>query len=183
MLRARRGTDRRGATFQLSSRSVDAIEFLALSAWREKEALTLRWDDLNLHDGTATLEDTKEGSPCVCSVRTRSPCSSVSRGSKAHRTSFRALVRVSPCRESTKAWRRLRADARLEDFRLNDLRHSFASMVVNEGYSDYIAGKLLGHRRQSNVTQRYAHLSDKTMRNAADHTSSLLAGLLNAPAN
>ncbi len=176
--RARRGTDRTGASFHLSSRSIDALELLALSGWREKEVLGLRWDELNMHEGTATLADTKTGQ----SVRVLGTAALALLRRQPHEQNspyvFPGARPGTSLQETTAAWRRLRSDARLDDFRLNDLRHSFASSVVNEGFSDYIAGKLLGHRRESNVSQRYAHLAEKTLRRAADHASELIAGLL-----
>ncbi len=49
--------------------------------------------------------------------------------------------------------------AGLEDVRLHDLRHSFASVAVSGGASLPIIGALLGHTNSA-TTQRYAHLSD-----------------------
>ncbi|MCG5531801.1 site-specific integrase, partial [Halorhodospira halochloris] len=57
-----------------------------------------------------------------------------------------------------KGWNRARRDADLPDVRLHDLRHSFASFLVNSGHSLYEVQKLLGHT-QISTTQRYAHLS------------------------
>ena len=57
-----------------------------------------------------------------------------------------------------KAWRLIRKSAGLEDVRLHDLRHSFASIAVSGGASLPIIGTLLGHADAA-TTQRYAHLS------------------------
>lgn len=54
-------------------------------------------------------------------------------------------------------WRRIRKAAGLEDVRLHDLRHSFASIAASEGMGLPIIGKMLGHT-QASTTQRYAHL-------------------------
>jgi site-specific recombinase XerD len=50
---------------------------------------------------------------------------------------------------------------------MHDLRHSFASYVVNAGRSLYEVQKLLGHAHMS-TTQRYAHLSQESLLQAAD---------------
>jgi len=55
----------------------------------------------------------------------------------------------------------------LRDFRIHDLRHSFASIAVNNGASLYEVQRLLGHS-SSTMTQRYAHLSDKAVKDATD---------------
>jgi site-specific recombinase XerD len=53
------------------------------------------------------------------------------------------------------------------DVRLHDLRHSFASFLVNEGVSIYVVQGLLGHTLVR-TTQRYAHLADETLSEAAE---------------
>jgi site-specific recombinase XerD len=57
-----------------------------------------------------------------------------------------------------KSWRRVRAMAGLEDVRLHDLRHTFASVAVSNGMSLPLIGALLGHSQPS-TTARYAHLA------------------------
>ena len=51
--------------------------------------------------------------------------------------------------------------------RLHDLRHSFASFLVNKGVSIYVVQKLLGHS-QMRTTQRYAHLAQDTLADAVE---------------
>lgn len=70
----------------------------------------------------------------------------------------------------THTWHRLREKAGLPWLRFHDLRHSFASMLVNAGRSLYEVQQVLGHA-DSRVTQRYAHLSSKTLQDAANSAS------------
>ena len=66
-----------------------------------------------------------------------------------------------------KPWHRIRAKAGLDDVRLHDLRHSFASMAVAGGLSLPVIGALLGHSQPA-TTARYAHLADDPLRQAAN---------------
>jgi integrase len=63
-----------------------------------------------------------------------------------------------PHQNISRAWIIARAYGGLEDVRLHDLRHSFASLAIGRGVSLYIVGKLLGHKVPA-TTQRYAHLA------------------------
>lgn len=64
-------------------------------------------------------------------------------------------------------WRRIRKKAGLNDVRIHDLRHTFASIAVGSGLSLPLIGKLLGHT-QWQTTARYAHLADEPVREAAN---------------
>jgi integrase len=61
--------------------------------------------------------------------------------------------------------------------RLHDLRHSFASFLVNDGISLYVVQGLLGHANVR-ATQRYAHLANDTLSDAAE----VMIGKLMLPA-
>jgi site-specific recombinase XerD len=60
------------------------------------------------------------------------------------------------------SWRTARTAANLDDVRMHDLRHSFASFLVNAGCSLYEVQKLLGHS-DAKMTQRYSHLSQPSL--------------------
>ena len=62
----------------------------------------------------------------------------------------------------SRAWIIARKYGGLDDVRLHDLRHSYASLAANRGASLQVIGKLLGHRRVT-TTARYAHLVDDTV--------------------
>ncbi len=64
-------------------------------------------------------------------------------------------------------WDTARRRAGLADVRLHDLRHSFASLLINQGRTLYEVQHLLGHT-QARTTQRYAHLSHDTLLEAAN---------------
>jgi integrase len=157
--------------------AVAAIRFLLLTGWREQEALTLHWNEVDLARGSATLSDTKTGkshrplgAPAIALLaelprRHGSPY--VFPGAKVD----------APLREIKRVWYAARHAAGLDDVRLHDLRHTVASFSVGSGHSLYLTGKLLGHAR-SETTQRYAHLTDDARKAAADTVSGALAAAL-----
>ena len=76
-------------------------------------------------------------------------------------------------------WIRLRKKAGLPWLRMHDLRHTFASMLVNAGQSLYTVQECLGHS-DAKVTQRYAHLSSQTLQDAANCASHKILSALEA---
>jgi site-specific recombinase XerD len=74
-----------------------------------------------------------------------------------------------------RVWSRLRVKAGLPHLRLHDLRHQYASFLVNNGRTLYEVQKILGHS-DTKVTERYAHLSTQTLQAAADSASVAIRG-------
>ncbi len=72
-----------------------------------------------------------------------------------------------------KPWRRVRKAAGLDDVRIHDLRHTFASEAVMGGESLPMVGKILGHA-QTQTTARYAHLADDPLQNASERIATSL---------
>src|SRR6185436_14190954 len=72
-------------------------------------------------------------------------------------------------------WDRIRRRAGLADVRLHDLRHSFASFLVNAGIPVYTVQKMLGHST-IRYTERYSHLTSETLSKAAEALDQVVAG-------
>jgi site-specific recombinase XerD len=64
-------------------------------------------------------------------------------------------------------WKKLCINAGIKNARIHDLRHTFASILVNKGVSLQVAGKLLGHS-DTRTTERYSHLINATLKQATD---------------
>ena len=79
---------------------------------------------------------------------------------------FGNLKTGRPYQNLYRSWNKARCAAGLRDFRLHDLRHSFASILVNNGVSIYEAQNLLG-QASINTTKRCAHLAPETLRRSA----------------
>ncbi len=73
-----------------------------------------------------------------------------------------------------KTWNRVRIAAGLDNVRIHDLRHNFASHAVAEGHSLYLTGKVLGHA-QTHTTERYSHVARSPIHAVAESTSSRIA--------
>ncbi len=147
--------------------SVAALRLLMLTGWREKEALTLRWDAMDFTRGIVTLEDTKAGR----SIRAL-PAPALALIAEQPRREgspyvFPGRIDGKPLQEIQRLWYAVREAAQLADVRLHDLRHSVASTAAEQGYSLFLIGKLLGHKDQRS-TARYAHLADDARKSMAD---------------
>lgn len=157
--------------------AIAAIRFLLLTGWREQEVLTLQWSAVDVERGVATLQDTKTGrSVRAIGAPARLLLTQLPRlhGSPyvfPGRDSSRPLVEIN------RVWYAVRHAAKLDDVRLHDLRHSFASVIASSGGSLLLIGKLLGHKDTA-TTAKYAHLFDDPVRAAADATSAQLAAWL-----
>ncbi|MCW1932311.1 tyrosine-type recombinase/integrase [Pararhodobacter zhoushanensis] len=76
-----------------------------------------------------------------------------------------------PVQEVRRFWAQIQKQCDLQDVRIHDRRHTFASLLVSGGASLEMIGKLLGHS-QTQTTQRYAHLMDSPLRAGVDAVAS-----------
>lgn len=84
---------------------------------------------------------------------------------KLRRKTNRTLLGIASCRH---LWRKIREDAKIDDLRMYDLRHTFASLGLSSGLTLERVGELLGHR-STQTTSRYAHLiDDQAKQDASD---------------
>jgi integrase len=86
---------------------------------------------------------------------------------------FPGGVAGEPVQEIRRFWMGLQKEANLPNVRINDLRHTFASLLVSGGASLEMIGKLLGHS-QVKTTQRYAHLTDSPLRVGVDTVAQII---------
>ena len=173
----RSGKERVSATTPANPWGVAAIRFLLLSGWREQEALTLRWDAVDLTTGRVSLSETKTGrSWRSLGLAAIDVLQSVPRVDGSPFV-FPSRSADAPLIEIKHLWHAVRYAAELDDVRLHDLRHTFASAAVEGGTPLYTTGALLGHRDVKS-TARYGHLADDPMKRAADATASVISARL-----
>ena len=148
------------------ARAAAALRLLMLTGCRLREILTLRWDDVDRKAGELRLRDAKTGARMVpLSPDAAAVLAGMARvpGSPwvfAGRTPDRHLSQL------TTYWHRVRERAGVEDVRIHDLRHSFASRALAVGESLSMIGRLLGHTDVAS-TARYAHLTRDAEKSAA----------------
>ena len=88
----------------------------------------------------------------------------------------------APYTSVANVWHKLRVKAGMPSLRLHDLRHNAASNLINSGSSLFIVQQILGHSVPS-VTQRYAHLSVKSLNDASDNASAIIKGAMKQEAS
>ena len=155
-----------GADGAVSPYAIAALRLLMLTGCRLNEILTLRWDDIDRTAGEFRLRDGKTGARMVPLTPT---AETVLEGIPRLPHNPWVIVGRQPgtrLNSITQEWYRLRARAGLDDVRIHDLRHSYASRALAAGESLSMIGKLLGHA-DIQSTARYAHLARETERTSA----------------
>lgn len=153
--------------------AVNALKLLLLTGCRREEILKLKWEDVSLESSTIFLPDSKTGSRYVqLNAAAVELLLGIDRVGKfvfpGHRDSEN-----KPLNNPRKCFTRVLAAAGIEHIRLHDLRHTHASILVNQGASLFVVQKALGHSNPI-TSQRYSHLSDKTLRDASETVSALV---------
>ena len=164
-------------SYELSPYAVAAIKLLVFTGARLGEVLALRWDRINFERGEVRLEDSKTGAK---TLHLPPPALEVILG--LPRTEGNPYVIVgakagAPLVNLEKPWQSIRKTAGLDDVRLHDLRHAFASIAASSGMGLPIIGKMLGHS-QAATTARYAHLASDPVKAAAATVAGKIAAAM-----
>ena len=150
---------------------VAALRLLLLTGCRKGEVLSLEWSFYR--EGRLYLRDSKTGPRTVwlCAAA-RNVLDGLPRSS---RWVFPAGQLRRPWIWLDEFWKQIRTEAGLENVRLHDTRHSYASMALVGGETIRTVGRLLGHEKPS-TTLKYAHLSDATVQEAVLDLAPVLSG-------
>jgi integrase len=154
------------------------ILFLLSTGGRLSEALKATWSQIHIDKANQVWRIPAQNSKSkrVRAVPLNATALSVLNQLETKDTSEYLFVNPKtglPFRSIQKPWARIKKKAKLEGFRLHDLRHTYASYLVNSGQSLYVVQQILGHS-DPKVTQRYSHLSVKTLQEAADSASKII---------
>ena len=152
-----------------------AIRLLLLTGARKSEILKARWEHVRLDLRLLIVPLSKSGKPrhiplsdeAIAVIRAipRQP---------GNPWLFPGHAPGKPLSDLYLFWNKLRRELGLADVRIHDLRHTFASFLVNAGHSLYEVQKLLGHG-DPRTTMRYAHLEQASLVAVAETVSVFLA--------
>jgi integrase len=161
---------------------VAAIKLLIFTGARLSEVLGLRWEWVDFDRGEARLPDSKTGAKTL-----HLPAPALAVLADLHRIEGNPFVIVGHIRGAhlvniEKPWRAIRKAAALDNVRLHDLRHAFASVAASSGMGLPIIGKMLGHT-QAATTHRYAHLASDPVKAAATMVAGHIAAAMGEAPN
>lgn len=166
------------------------IAFLLVTGARKQEALKAKWEDIDLTANVWRIPLSKSGKVRHITLsETAVNFLTLVQGHNAKLLgqSYNPCPYVFPNPKTLKpfctifySWDTARKKAGLPEVRIHDLRHTFASTLVNNGVSLYEVQKLLGHAH-IRTTERYAHLKQERLQESAGFAGKTFAHILNTP--
>jgi integrase len=166
---------RKAETAGIWPSAIAALRFLTLTGWRRGEAETLRWPDVDLSRRTATLAHTKTGR----SLRPLASAACEALGTAQAGDLVFTFPTGGPLDLGDVLRRVAALDGLPTDITPHTLRHSYASLASDLGFSEPVIAQLIGHKGRT-ITSRYVHSADAALLSAADavadHVVALMAG-------
>jgi integrase len=146
------------------------VVVLALSTgMRQGEIMGLKWSNVDFQHGRIILKNTKNGESRGVPV-TGLALEAMKNHAKVRKIDstlvFPSKANPDKPQELRTAWLRALKEAKIDDFKFHDLRHTAASYLAMDGASLADIAEILGHKTFQMV-KRYAHLSD-------DHTQAVV---------
>ena len=147
--------------------TIEAIRMLMFTGARLREILDLKWEYINWEHGILSLPKSKTRAKTIYLNPQATQVLKRMIRQQDNPYVFCGVKQGQPIINLQKPWRRIRSWADLDDVRIHDLRHTFASVAVMNGMSLPIVGALLGHTKPQ-TTARYAHLAADPLKEAAE---------------
>jgi integrase len=154
--------------------AADIIKLLVLTGARKGEAAMATWDQFDLTAAVWTKPAHTTKQKRLHRVPLSDEAAALLRRMRASNPANALFVSKRTGEPYTRSgayltlqfyWNEVRRAAGIPDVRIHDLRHSYASSLINNGLSLAVVGGLLGHT-SPHITSRYAHLADDTLRQA-----------------
>jgi integrase len=175
---ARLGESLRALEADGANRSAIAIiRLLTFTGARKSEIAGLEWREVDIERSCLRLKDSKTGAKAIPLGPPALAILSKIKPMQGSPYVFPAEAGGGTFQGTENVWRKVRIAAKLNDVRIHDLRHSFASMGLMTGDALPVIGKLLGHA-DIKTTSRYSHLADDPLRAAANRISSNIAAAM-----
>lgn len=148
------------------------LEFLLYTGVRRSEALNAKWENVDMFKKVWFIPRSKNGKHRHVILNAKA-LELLQRLPHINPYLFPGKLDGKPLNNPQKCFIRTLERAGIKDFRIHDLRHTHASIAINNGASLYEVQHLLGHS-QTKTTSRYAHLADETLRRVSDGVSSAI---------
>ncbi|MDD2864958.1 MAG: tyrosine-type recombinase/integrase [Methylococcales bacterium] len=148
------------------------LEFLLYTGVRRSEALNAKWENVDMFKKVWFIPRSKNGKHRHVILNAKA-LELLKRLQHINPYLFPGKLEGKPLNNPQKCFIRTLERAGIKDFRIHDLRHTHASIAINNGASLYEVQHLLGHS-QTKTTSRYAHLADETLRRVSDGVSSAI---------
>ncbi|MDA7084768.1 tyrosine-type recombinase/integrase [Pseudomonas sp. SA3-5] len=151
-----------------------AIKLMLVTGVRREEALQARWEHIDRDRQLWHLPMTKSGRQrfVMLSETALAVLSELPNEGNGHYL-FPGTKPGKPLSNARKCFLRALKAAGVVQFRIHDLRHTFASLAINNGATLYEVQHLLGHA-SNKTTQRYAHLASDNLRDASSRVGALI---------
>jgi integrase len=159
-------------------RTAAIFKLLLLTGARRGEVLSMQWQDVDLSAGSWTKPHgrTKQKERHV--IPLSAAARAILAGLKPEQSGFifpAGRGASGHMRTVEKPWKTICEAAGITGLRVHDLRHSYAAQLASAGIGLHVIGGLLGHRKPA-TTARYAHLTDRALREATERVGAIIAG-------
>ncbi|WP_368577384.1 tyrosine-type recombinase/integrase [Acinetobacter pittii] len=151
---------------------VALVKFLLITGVRKREAMDVKWTDINLDTGVWLLTHNKSGKARHINLN-HEALNIIKAMPQCSEYVFANPKTLLPFNDMRKTFDKIMDSANISNIRIHDLRHNFASAAVNSGQSLFIVQHLLGHASPQ-TTQRYAHLQSSTLKQASEQVASVI---------